>query len=924
VHTGPELSIVLVVSMILVVGGLARALARTTSIPHTLLMLLAGLAAGASLKALGTHAHGPLGTALEQAAHVSPHLILFVFLPALVFDSAFSMDYHQFRRHLVTIAVMAVPVLVVNIVLVATLMHALAGDTWGWSLGLCLVFGAVVSATDPVAVVALFRELGAPKRLGLLVEGESLLNDGTAIVAYSVLSAMVLGAGVMPGPGAVTLEFLRVVVGGALVGAALAWGVGTWLGRIFNDPMVEISMTVALAYLAMGLAEGVLHVSGVIAVVVAGLLLSGPLRTRISPEVAEFLHEFWEMFAYLANTLIFWLVGVVAAARLPALRMQDLALVGAVYVGIMVIRFIVAFLVRPVCVRLGEPLRSSECLVLSWGGLRGAVSLALALGLAESEGISLAARDQFLLATSGVVVLTILVNGSTMRWLLERTGFAGAPPAIQVAQLDAVAGVLDHISAGVRAMAARPGLEMVRWAEVEEELVTRREEVSGSLDAARAALADERDQVRGYWVRALDMERQAYWDAFGRGVLSEGALRALLTEVDRHVDCVGAGDLDPPDSRVPPGGTFSGLLARVLRRVGVPEPRLVGLRFRDFTRAYELRLGVVLGAAAVLEGLPEQAAEAPRETFTLYQREAREQLEELRTNLPEVATGVETALARRMAWNFERDEYAELAERGAIDGDTARRARGDVEERMADLRDHPEPIPPPGIRDVLQGTRLFADLDQGRLDALTSVAEEVLLEPGEELFHQGDPGDAVYILARGAAYVLREEGGEEQLVAVLGGGDILGEIALLTECPRTATIRAGTHVTLVAVRREQLAPLLERTPELRDALWDALARHRVLNSMRRTPRYLRLSRADQERWVESSTRRELAQGEPLPRPEEFHTAFVAHGELAADERSLEAPLWLEARDSAGLVARGACQVLLFPESPEGAQAVSGS
>ena len=214
-HAGPELSIVLAVSLVLVVGAIARALARVSRVPHTLLMLLAGLLAGALLHALGPEAHGPFAASLRLASEVSHDLILFVFLPALVFESAFAMDTHQFLRHLTTITVMAVPVLLVNIVLVALLMRGLAGETWGWSLGLCLVFGAVVSATDPVAVVALFRELGVPKRLGLLVEGESLLNDGTAIVAFSVLSAMVLESGGTPGAGAVTEEFLRVVVGGA-------------------------------------------------------------------------------------------------------------------------------------------------------------------------------------------------------------------------------------------------------------------------------------------------------------------------------------------------------------------------------------------------------------------------------------------------------------------------------------------------------------------------------------------------------------------------------------------------------------------------------------------------------------------------------------------------------------------------------------
>ncbi|MCP4578823.1 MAG: hypothetical protein GY846_21300, partial [Deltaproteobacteria bacterium] len=167
--------------------------------------------------------------------------------------------------------------------------------SWQWGWVTALVFGSLISATDPVAVVAILKELGVSKRLGTLIEGESLLNDGTAIVFFTVLfSVMKHGTGGLVASD-VILKFLWVVTGGLATGFILSWIFSIWIGRTFNDPLIEISLTVVLGYLCMLIAEGMLQVSGVMALVVAGLYMGSVGRTRISPEVFHFLHHFWEL-----------------------------------------------------------------------------------------------------------------------------------------------------------------------------------------------------------------------------------------------------------------------------------------------------------------------------------------------------------------------------------------------------------------------------------------------------------------------------------------------------------------------------------------------------------------------------------------------------------------------------------------------------
>ena len=327
-------------------------------------MLIFGLVVGFALELFGGFSAGnPLGL-IQSGARVTPELILFVFLPVLVFESAFKVHLHTFRKNAAAVATLAVPGMAGSALIVATGMiglSALGGWHWGWPES--LVFGALISATDPVAVVALLRETGAPKRLGLLIEGESLFNDGTAIVLFAVFLGWLTSSQILAASDT-AFYFLWVTIGGASVGLILALLVTGWLSRSFNAPLVEITLTVVLAYLAMFIAENLLHVSGVIAVVCAGLWMSGSGRLHISPEVSQFLHRFWEMLCYLANTLIFFLVGLIIATQVRDAVLADLGIVLLAFILVLAARLFVTFLLRPAMNQVTEPLGGRESMVV--------------------------------------------------------------------------------------------------------------------------------------------------------------------------------------------------------------------------------------------------------------------------------------------------------------------------------------------------------------------------------------------------------------------------------------------------------------------------------------------------------------------------------------------------------------------------------
>ena len=211
----------------------------------------------------------------EDGMIISHNLIIFVFLPALIFESAFSLSPFLVKKNLKSSLILAGPALIIATVATGAIIRYLTADTYQWSWMYALVFGTLISATDPVAVVAIFKELGLSKKLVTLLESESLLNDGTAIVLFMVLMTFLINPGEELVLSATGLKFVKVIVGGLSVGIILAFIISRLLKSTDNDAMIEITLTIILAFACMLIAEGMLHVSGVLALVIAGLFMGG-------------------------------------------------------------------------------------------------------------------------------------------------------------------------------------------------------------------------------------------------------------------------------------------------------------------------------------------------------------------------------------------------------------------------------------------------------------------------------------------------------------------------------------------------------------------------------------------------------------------------------------------------------------------------
>ena len=413
----------LVLSVSLGGATLARALSWLRNIPYTLLLLLVGLG---------------LATLDVRLINLSPELILFIFLPPLLFEAAWNIKWSNLKRDWLPIGLFAI---VGVIICVGGLFLGLQQFA-GASLATALLVGAGLSATDPVSVVALFRELGVDKRLTTLMEGESLFNDGVAVVAYNLLLGIALGVEQFDIP--VTISRFLVFVGiGLSVGGLIGFGI-SYLTQRFDLPLVEQSLTLVSAYGTYLVAEQ-LGGSGVIAVVTTGLIL-GNFGSRIgmSPRTRLSVSEFWEFVAFFVNSIVFLLIGdqVIFDGLIENL---DTILIAILVMT--VARAVSIFSLSALSNWLGDSdITVPNQVVLCWGGLRGSVSVALALSVPES----LAEREDIIAIIFGVMLFTLLVQGLTTKPLLQFLDLLGDQPLRQefvqkIARRVALSRVMDEL-----------------------------------------------------------------------------------------------------------------------------------------------------------------------------------------------------------------------------------------------------------------------------------------------------------------------------------------------------------------------------------------------------------------------------------------------------------------------------------------------
>ena len=371
--------------LLILVGALATVLGlvskRARMVPYPVVLAAAGVV-------IGLLPGGQLG-------HVGSDVILLAFVPGLIFEAALTLDLPELRRRLAPIGLLATAGVALTVVLIGTLTHLTLGLSWASSM----LLGAILAATDPIAVVTLMRQMKAPSGLSAILEGESLFNDGTGVAVFTaVLATIASGA---PSIGDASLRFVEITAGGTVIGLAVGF-LGLLLLRFAADAPLEILATLVIAY-GSYLAADVLHASGIVAVVVAGIVVAryGSAIGRLhGPQ----LLGFWSLLAFVLNAMLFILVG----AALPAWQLLPvLGFVVVAFVIMLVTRAIPVYGLLALSAIRPPPIPWAWRHLTFWAGLRGALSVALALSVANMPGID----SRVALVAYGVVLLSLLVQG---------------------------------------------------------------------------------------------------------------------------------------------------------------------------------------------------------------------------------------------------------------------------------------------------------------------------------------------------------------------------------------------------------------------------------------------------------------------------------------------------------------------------------
>lgn len=512
----------------LIIGAILKSLLKHSRLPYTVGLFAIGIILGVMNRTGVFQSLPELHDAVSSVANINPDLILYLFLPILIFDAAYELNLHIFKKTLANATLLAAPGLIICMLLTGALIMGVATfipgfESWTWAFA--LMFGALISATDPVAVVALLHELKTSKRFSTLVDAESLLNDGTGIVCFMLFfGAYAAGETTHASP---VITFIREVGLSTLLGFLLARIVIWFITRINSEEMVQNSVIILAAYLTFILSQYYLGVSGVIALVAFGLTVTYVGKPRLKPQVNTFMEHFWELLTYIANTLIFILVGVVIAEKVD-FSWGALGVLILIYIALNLIRFAMIMLLYPVMKRLGYGLTRRESVILTWGGLRGALAMTLALMVSYTPAIPEDIRSQVLFFTAGIVTLTLCINATTMRALLNRLGLTHVPSARTMLAYRIEKSIRDNSEKYLEGLKKRDALEGANWHKVESYMTAQPQEPAKNPQN-KAMLPEIR-------LRVLDKEKAICREIYEEGVISKPVFLRLMNSLDELYD----------------------------------------------------------------------------------------------------------------------------------------------------------------------------------------------------------------------------------------------------------------------------------------------------------------------------------------------------------------------------------------------------
>jgi len=819
----------LAISIVLTLVSVLVPLAERFRLPHTVLLALTGMGMGflgSWIISRGIHL-GVLSDAFVglDKLKVGTEVFLPLFLPPLLFTAGLTIDVRRLMDEMHAVLLLAIVAVLVCIACVAGVVHFATGI----DIVVCLLLGAVVSTTDPAAVIGIFRDVGAPKRLSILAEGESLLNDAVAIAAFGLFMGILVArasadpSAAMPAdPTSAAGVFLREFVGGLALGFAMARVAMMILPRLGDSDAAIASVTVSLTYLSFIVADRYLHVSGVVSVVMAALTVAAYGPTHLHPRQWTALRQVWAQLEFWANCLIFVLASMIAADVLLKITWLYAWGVAAVAVGAFAARALVVFGMLPVLetFNLVQPVNRRYKAILVWGGLRGAVTIVLAMVAAGNQQIPEAARDFIAISAVLFVLFTLFVNATTLGLVMHVLGLD------KLSRLELA--LRDRVLALSRINVDRHLQEIIRQ---------HNERTDGfAVDPASAGdpavepvppdlALDLEERVKIGLVTLCTREKELYLELFQQQILSRRMVAILAANADRLIDTVrdkGVQGYEEWLEEISKPDYGFRVALWLHRRFGFE--RMLTDRLADRFEILMVSLSVlaelaVFNAKSIADLLEHDAEKSLATLIGNRQLGVEGALRALSLQYPGYSESVQQRQLERAAIRFEAAEYARRLHEGII----SREVFNDLRDKLAERRGAVSQRPPLDLGLELQAmigrVSLFAALDQETIVQVGKRLRALVAFPGEKIIRVGGPSDAMYFVAAGEVTVHART-----VTVTLKEGDFFGEMGLLSAQPRNADVVANGYCHLLVLYKKDFKQLLSRKPEVRAAIEQVAAR----------------------------------------------------------------------------------------------------